>query len=126
MRPREESGSAWGTGLPPIEELPKFGRELEHGFEEVLAFIATAPFQSVLTELRALPVRSRHHFVGKIVLNERQLKKRGVCLPSGIIIQKSRFGDRRPNLFCVKKYVRPGLNVNITFAPNVRVIQPGE
>jgi len=122
MSPREESGATWGVGLPSVKELPKFGRELRQGFRQVVGFIDTPAFQSLLTELRALPVASRHRFVRNVVLDDKELKKRGIRLPSEMIMQRSRFGDRRRNLFCVKKYIRPGLNVNVTFAPDVRII----
>jgi hypothetical protein len=46
------------------------------------------------------------------------LAKRGVERPPDLLIQRSAFGDRRPTLFCVKKWLPPDMfweNVNITF-----------
>ena len=56
----------------------------------------------------------------KMLINDEELKKRGIDIPSGILIQRSAFGDRRPTLFAVKhflpeKYANVWQNVNITF-----------
>jgi hypothetical protein len=110
----------WAEGLPRLDELPSFGRQLERTFVELESFVRTPAFQSLVMELQKLPPSARASFTRKVVLDPAELEKRGVYLPRGMIIQCSRFGDRRPNLFCVKKFVRPGLNLNITFSPKVR------
>jgi len=58
--------------------------------------------------------------VQEVLLDAALLRERGVHVPEGILIQRSAFGDRRPTLFCVKKYLPKKFhsaweNVNLTF-----------
>jgi len=90
------------------------------GYDEIIDFVTSAPFRAVYDELMALPPTERPTFVTKVLLNDEELSSRGVIRPPQLLILRSAFGDRRPTLFCVKKWLPPDLrmfweNVNITF-----------
>lgn len=93
---------------------------MRSAYDELIHFAATDAFQRLLDELFALPECDRPGFVNKVILNNAALAARGIAVPEGILIQRSAFGDRRPTLFCIKKYLPTQLqthwqNVNITF-----------
>jgi hypothetical protein len=103
-----------------------FGREelaavMRSTYDELIEFISTPEFKAVHTELMALPEKDRPEFVQKVLLDPEELRRRGVEIPSGILIQMSAFGDRRPTLFAVKKFLPEKYhgaweNVNLTFS----------
>src|SRR5262245_38113954 len=74
-------------------------------YDELIAFVTQPAFQAVYKELRALPVTERPAFVNKVLLRPEELERRGVRVPPKILIQTSAFGDRRPTLFAVKKFL---------------------
>jgi hypothetical protein len=83
---------------------------------EIGRFIYTDEFQSLLSEFKDTPKGLRSDFINKIVFNKKELKKRKVFVPPGMAIQKSTFGDGRPTLFCVTKYLKDKKRkVTITF-----------
>jgi len=89
-------------------------------YDELIDFVTTPQFKAVMRELDELPSQERPAFVLSVLVNKEQLAMRGVHVPDGILIQRSAFGDRRPTLFCVKKYLPERYsdvwqNVNITF-----------
>lgn len=89
-------------------------------YEDLFAFVATPTFRQVHAELYSLPPNERPKYVLTVLMNPDALRERGVVPPTGVLIQRSAFGDRRPTLFCVKKYLPKELqlywqNVNITF-----------
>jgi hypothetical protein len=99
------------------EELTSVMRSI---YEELLTFISTPSFRALFKELMDLPPKDRPDFVTKVLLNEEELKRRHVDVPEGILIQMSAFGDRRPTLFAVKKFLPDEYrgawrNCNITF-----------
>lgn len=105
------------TKIPAPQELYEVMRKF---YDELIAFSATAGFRSVLEELYALPEEDRPHYVNSVIMNKNELRARGVVPPEGILILRSSFGDRRPTLFCIKKYLPERYqvfweNVNITF-----------
>lgn len=73
--------------------------------EAVIEFVCTPEFRSVVKELYDLPVSARQEFVESVLIDESELASRGVDVPDGIIIQRSKFGDMRDTLFCVTKYL---------------------
>ena len=78
------------------------------------------PFQRLLSELYSRPPAERPAFVVDVILNPVERQKRGITVPDDILVLRSAFGDRRPTLFCLKKYLcvelhRYWQNVNITF-----------
>lgn len=89
-------------------------------YDELIAFVTEPAFQVVYKELRELPTTERPAFVNNVLLRPEELEKRAVCIPPGILIQTSAFGDRRPTLFAVKKFLPVKFhdaweNVNLTF-----------
>ncbi len=89
-------------------------------YDELIAFVTQPAFQAVYKELRELPATERAEFVNKVLLRSEELARRGVRVHPGILIQTSAFGDRRPTLFAVKKFLPVKFhdaweNVNLTF-----------
>ncbi|MDL5363418.1 hypothetical protein [Halalkalicoccus sp. NIPERK01] len=91
-------------------------------YMELVDFFFTEEFQAVYEEMNELPETERPQYVKEVLLNDDVLKERGVDVPAGILIQRSSFGDRRPTLFCLKKYLPKAYqdafvwqNVNLTF-----------
>ena len=90
------------------------------GYDEIISFVSSEPFRTVYDEMMSLPSKERPKFVVDVFLNDAELKRRGVNRPASLLIQRSAFGDRRPTLFCVKKWLPRELhmfweNVNFTF-----------
>jgi hypothetical protein len=93
---------------------------MREAYDEILNFIATPAFRSVCAELFSLPETKRPAYVREVLLNEERLRAKGVDIPKGMLLLRSAFGDRRPTLFCVKKWLPERYhsfwqNVNITF-----------
>lgn len=89
-------------------------------YDELIAFVTTPAFSAIYAELMSLPREDRPSFIARVLLQPESLRERGVNVPDGILIQTSAFGDRRPTLFVVKKFLPPEFhgaweNVNITF-----------
>jgi hypothetical protein len=68
----------------------------------------------------SLPEGDRPEFVAQVFLDPNELARRGVEVPLDVLIQTSAFGDRRPTLFAVKKFLPEKYqaaweNVNLTF-----------
>jgi hypothetical protein len=89
-------------------------------YDELLEFVISPAFRAMHTELMNLPERKRMAFVMQVILSPEERKKRGVEVPDGILIQTSAFGDRRPTLYVVKKFLperyhKTWENLNITF-----------
>jgi len=73
-----------------------------------------------MSEFGELGPSRRPLFVVDVLLNDDELARRGVRVPEGVLIQRSAFGDRRPTLFAVKKFLPSNFrdvweNVNLTF-----------
>lgn len=111
----------------PAETYPHldFGREelaaaIRATYDDLIAFAATPSFATIRRELASLPPRDRPAFVSEVLLRPEELAKRGLTVPDGILIETSAFGDRRPTLFALKKYLPERFhavweNVNLTF-----------
>jgi hypothetical protein len=89
-------------------------------YDDLIAFVTTREFKSIMDELSEVGSQERPAFVLSVLLDKEELSRRGVHVPEGILIQRSAFGDRRPTLFCVKKYLPKEYsdvwqNVNLTF-----------
>ena len=89
-------------------------------YDDLIEFVTTPEFRAVMEELKNLRSEERPAFVLSVLLNTKELTKRKIHTPDGILIQRSAFGDRRPTLFCVKKYLPDKYsnvwqNVNLTF-----------
>ncbi|WP_018770348.1 hypothetical protein [Arthrobacter sp. 162MFSha1.1] len=110
--------------VPPTDDtLPPLPVEVADAIkaaaEEISAFVLTSPFQAILDELYAIESKDRRHeFVLDVLLRPEGLLDRGVQVPEKITIQRSQFGDARPTLFCIAKYLPfddPWKKVTITF-----------
>lgn len=89
-------------------------------YDELIDFVTTDAFKALMLEMGRLPHTHRPQFVASVLLDKRELAVRGITAPEGVLIQRSAFGDRRPTLFVVKKflpsqYTDVWQNVNITF-----------
>jgi hypothetical protein len=114
-----------GGGLTMSYEGLSFSQEelaaaMRRAYDALIDFVTTPEFKRMMKELGELQSHERPGFVASILLDNEELAKRGVYIPEGILIQRSAFGDRRPTLFCVKKYLPPEYsdvwqNVNLTF-----------
>lgn len=112
------------TPLPPPDDttppLPvDVADAIKTAVEEISAFVLTSPFQTILDELYSIENEDqRHEFVLDVLLRPERLLERGVRVPEEITIQRSQFGDARPTLFCIAKYLPfdgPWKKVTITF-----------
>jgi hypothetical protein len=89
-------------------------------YDDLIAFVTTPEFRAAHDEMVRLDPRDRPAFVKRVFLDDRELLARGIKRPDDVMIQRSAFGDRRPTLFAVKKWLPSELqmfweNVNITF-----------
>jgi hypothetical protein len=76
---------------------------------EVVDFFQTDAVQRTMNEMWSLDVADRARFVLDVWLSPSELAARGVNTPPDLLIQRSAFRDDRPTLFCVTKYLPPGL-----------------
>ena len=98
----------------------ELARVMRTTYDELIDFVSTPEFTAVMEEFSTLEGHERPSFVLTVLLDREELARRGVRIPEGILIQRSAFGDRRPTLFCVKKYLPVEYrhvweNVNLTF-----------
>lgn len=103
-----------------LEIVERVRSEMLAGYKRLIEFAESIPFQRLLAELYGRLPTERPAFVTDVILNEAERQKRGVYVPYDILVLRSAFGDRRPTLFCLKKYLPVELhrywqNVNITF-----------
>lgn len=115
MDNHEEKSIFNRLGFTP-EEIYSAARK---AYDEIIDFVTTPEFVAVFNEIQALPEQDRPKAVWNTLCDQNELKKRNIHPPDGILIQRSTFGDRRPTLFCVKKYLPEKFhtviqNVNIT------------
>jgi hypothetical protein len=99
---------------------------MREGYDDLIAFITRPAFQALHAELMALPATERPGFVSSVILSPDELAARGIDVPEGILIQASAFGDRRPTLFAVKKFLpkkfhKAWENVNWTFSNDFNI-----
>jgi hypothetical protein len=105
-----------GLSFGPVE-LSKIMRIT---YDELIAFITTPSFSSMRADLMRCSKEQRPEFVMNVILSPTERGKRGIVVPDKILIETSAFGDRRPTLFVVKKFLPKRYhgaweNVNITF-----------
>ncbi|WP_142215264.1 hypothetical protein [Streptomyces sp. SLBN-118] len=92
--------------------------EIETALSELTSFVCSPAMEGVMQEFSSLPEEHRAQYVLDVLLDTEELKKRGVNVPPGVIIQRSAFRDNRRTLFCATKYLPPGLGwkkVTVTF-----------
>lgn len=94
----------------------RWERKLAAAMAELKEFVERPRFQQVLAEMDKLPFAERDTFIRRHLLNPAELARRGITPPEGIVIQRSRFGDGRPTVFAVVKYLPQDYRkVTITF-----------
>lgn len=89
-------------------------------YDELIDFVTRPAFLATMDEMSILPNAKRPGFVVSVLLDTDERSRRGIEPPEGVLIQRSAFGDRRPTLFCVKKFLPERFanvwqNVNLTF-----------
>lgn len=89
-------------------------------YDELIDVVTTDEFTAAMAEMGALDAEDRPEFVLSVFLDPEALVARNITVPDGVLIQRSAFGDRRPTLFCVKKFLPEEFsdvwqNVNLTF-----------
>jgi hypothetical protein len=104
----------------PADIIQKIKLEMFAGYKRLFEVTESTPFRHLVAELYDKPLAERPEFVSSIILDELERQKRAVFIPDDILVLRSAFGDRRPTLFCLKKYLPVELhrywqNVNVTF-----------
>jgi hypothetical protein len=104
----------------PNEIVQQLREEMTAGYDKLIVVAKQSAFQDMLDELYDLPPKERPRFVKEVILNPDERSRRGINIPGDVLVLRSAFGDRRPTLFCIKKYLSPNLhqyweNVNLTF-----------
>ncbi|MGQ4810147.1 hypothetical protein NKDENANG_03596 [Candidatus Entotheonellaceae bacterium PAL068K] len=97
-------------------------------YNELIDFALDPSFKVLIEDMYELPPEQRPRYVEEVLLQPNMLAHRGVTVPEGVLIQRSSFGDMRPTLFVIKKYLPKPLqfaweNVNITFDQNHKPYQ---
>lgn len=87
---------------PRIHDLPS---AMTATLDELIDFVSTPAFRTVVDDLNERPVADWPDFVEAVLLDESELERRGVVVPEGVLVQRSSFGDGRPTVFCVVKYL---------------------
>ena len=114
-----QSDQVFGYDAKPYDQA-ELRAVMRATYDELIDFVTTPEFQSILSEMHRLHQNERPKFVVDVLMSKDALSRRGVSVPDGILIQRSAFGDRRPTLFVVKKFLQEGYNdiwqnVNLTF-----------
>jgi hypothetical protein len=104
----------------PNEIVIRLREEMLAGYEKLFSIAQDPSFQRMLDELYGFPPNKRPRFVSDVIMNPEERLRRGVHIPDDVLVLRSAFGDRRPTLFCLKKYLSRDLhkywqNVNLTF-----------
>jgi len=110
-------------GEPAEMDSPEtIAHHIKAGINQIIDFVTTEPFKLLLGEMAEAPLADRPRFVLEIVLNENERAKRGIVVPSHMLIQRSTFHDGRPTLFCVSALTPlsfPWRKVTVTFDNNI-------
>ena len=101
-------------------ERPALQAAMRNAYNSLIDFITTDAFKTLMDDLGALHPSHRPKFVFDVLLSDDALAARGIKRPKNILIQRSAFGDRRPTIFVVKRFLPEEFsnvwqNVNITF-----------
>jgi len=103
---------------PTMVDIARLHRESKQGYEEIIQFVKSPEFNSIYKELMGLSSHDQPEFVVNVLLNDMELQNRGVNRPNNLFIMRTAFGDERPTLFCVKKWLSRDLNI---FWENVNI-----
>jgi len=95
-------------------------RVMREAYDDIIAFVTKPGFRAFYEEMMSLDPKLRPGFISRVLFQPDEMRRRGILVPEGILIQTSAFGDRRPTLFAVKKmmpakYQMVWENMNLTF-----------
>ncbi|WP_433890219.1 hypothetical protein [Streptomyces sp. CA-111067] len=84
---------------------------------DIYEYARTPGFQAVLAEMNEIPtLEDKVLFVRTVLLSPEELGRRGIAPPEGVVVQRSRFADDRPTVFCLVKYLPdPTTKMTLTF-----------
>ncbi len=93
---------------------------MTEAYDDLTRLVTSTAFREAYREMRSLPPDDRPRFVRDVFLSPSERQRRGIVIAPGVLVQTSTFGDRRPTLFVVKKFLPERFhdaweNVNITF-----------
>ena len=93
---------------------------MQNAYDSLIDFVTADAFKSLMEDLGALHPIHRPKFVFDLLPSDKDLAARGIKRPENILIQRSAFGDPRPTIFVVKRFLPDEFsnvwqNVNITF-----------
>jgi hypothetical protein len=116
LRSIEDEGNYEGLDFGRAE----LARVMRETYDDIIAFVTTPAFSNFYEEMMSLNPTQRPGFISRVLFRPDELRRRGIVVPEGILIQTSAFGDRRPTLFAVKKmmpvkYQSVWENMNLTF-----------
>ena len=72
-------------------------------YDDIISFVTIPSFKAFYEEMMDMEPERRPAFISRVLFRPEELRRRGIVVPDGILIQTSAFGDRRPTLFAVKK-----------------------
>ena len=116
MQPAEKPHGYQGLSY----DRPALQAAMRKAYDSLIDFVTTDAFKTLMEDLGALHPIHRPKFVFDVLLSDKALAARGIKRPENILIQRSAFGDRRPTIFVVKRFLPEEFsnvwqNVNITF-----------
>ena len=93
---------------------------MRNAYDSLINFVTIDAFKTPMEDLGTLHPIHRPKFVFDVLLSDEALAARGIKRPENILIQISAFGDPRPTIFVVKRFLSEEFsnvwqNVNITF-----------
>ena len=111
--------------MSEFDDLPftlfELQKSMSETYDELLDLFFSENFQNVWEHMKKQNGIARFNFISQTILDREVLKRDwSVIVPDQILIERSSFGDRRPTLFCLKKYLPEKFhqvweNVNLTF-----------
>lgn len=118
-----------GTAVPSVDDVDLETKRawMLDALMDIYTYARTPGFQSLLAEMNDLPtLEDKDRFVRTVLLAPEELDRRGVTPPAGVVVQRSRFADDRPTVFCVVKYLPdPTRKMTLTFDQG-RMLWPTE
>lgn len=97
---------------------PELTRWMADGLRAIAQYTSSERFRQMYDAMADMTYEAKTHFVRTVLLNPRELERRGLTPPPGVRIQRSEFGDRRPTVFCVTQALPEGAQwkrMTITF-----------
>ena len=116
MQPAEKSRGYQGLSY----DRPALQAAMRKAFDSLIDFVTTDAFKALMEDLGVSHPIHRPKFVFDVLLSDKALAARAIKRPKNVLIQRSAFGDRRPTIFVVQRFLPEEFsnvwqNVNITF-----------